>query len=104
MFRTFVKVRHASVLADPYPSAMTLPPTPTQDCLSDVGVADVALSAFVAPSAVFPSSEGSRQCQGHWLSVHRWHYPFMPPVANHTKSDMKCGGKTYFAQKTFISE
>ena len=31
-------------------------------------------------------------------------HPFMPPVANHTKSDMKCGGKTYFAQKPFISE
>ena len=46
-------------------SVMALPPTPTQDCLSDVGVADVALSAFVAPSAVFPSSIGSRQCQDH---------------------------------------
>ena len=45
-------------------SAMTLPPTPTQDCLSDVGVADVALSAFVAPSAVFPSLAGSQQHLG----------------------------------------
>ena len=33
-------------------SVMTLPPTPTQDSLLDAGVADVALSAFVAPSAV----------------------------------------------------
>ena len=31
-------------------------------------------------------------------------HPFMPPVANHTKSDMKWVGKTYFAQKPFISE
>ena len=33
-------------------SVMTLPPTPTQDSLLDAGVADIALSAFVAPSAV----------------------------------------------------
>lgn len=53
-------------------SAITLPPTPTQDSLLDVGVADVALSAFVATSAVFPPSVGSRQCQDLWSFVHRW--------------------------------
>ena len=50
-------------------SVMALPPTPTQDCLSDVEVADASLSVFVVPSAVFPSSVGSRQYQDHWLSV-----------------------------------
>ena len=54
-------------------SAMTLPPTPTQYSLLDVGVADVALSAFVAPSVVYPSSIGSQQCQDLWSFVHRWH-------------------------------
>ena len=52
---------------------MILKPTPTQYSLLDAGVAVVALSAFVAPSVVFPSSIGSQQCQDHWSFVHRWH-------------------------------
>lgn len=153
MFRTFVKVRHASVLADPYPlcydSSTSTNPRLSIRCWSD-GCCFISLcSAICGVSVINRKSAMSRPlvfCSSVALSskmllmttllqtdcsngIFDFHlsvapksgtkttsrplrtstasllkHPFMSPVANHTKSDMKCGGKTYFAQKPFISE
>ena len=153
MFRTFVKVRHASVPADPYPlccdSSTNTNPRLSIRCWSG-GCCFISLcSAICGVSAINRKSAMSRplvfcssvalsskmllmttllqtDCSNGIFDFHLsvaprsgnrmmsrspntltaiWlRQPCMPPLANHTKSDMKCGGKTYFAQKPFISE
>ena len=153
MFRTFVKVRQASVLADPYPlcydSSTNTNPRLSIRCWSGgccfislcsaiCGVSTISRKSAMSRPLVFCSSVALSSkilltrtclhidCSNGSLLFHLsvaprsgtkttsrplrtstaslLKHPFMPPVANHTKSDMKCGGKTYFAQKTFISE
>ena len=153
MFRTFVKVRHASVFADSYQlcydsytntnpiqsirywsggccfislcsaicgvsvinrkSAMSRPLTfcssvalsskilLTRTCLHiDCSNGSLLFHLSAAPrSGTKTTSRPFRTSTASLLK-----HPFMPPVANHTKSDMKWVGKTYFAPKTFISE
>ena len=139
MFRTFVKVRHASVLADPYPLCYD-PSTNTNPRLSircwSGGCCFISLcSAFCGVSAISRKSAMSRplvfcssvalsskmlltrtclhiDCSNGSLLFHLsvaprsgtkttsrplrtstaslLKHPFMPPAANHTKSDMKC--------------
>ena len=139
MFRTFVKVRHASVLADPYPlcydSSTNTNPRLSIRCWSG-GCCFISLcSAICGVSAISRKSAMSRplvfcssvalsskilltrtclhiDCSNGSLLFHLsvaprsgtkttsrplrtstaslLKHPFMPPVANHTKSDMKC--------------
>ncbi len=139
MFRTFVKVRHASVLADPYPlcydSSTNTNPRQSIRCWSG-GCCFISLcSAICGVSVINRKSAMSRplafcssvalsskillmttllqtDCSNGIFDFHlsvaprsgnrnnlpdrlglRLHlylkHPFMPPVANHTKSDMK---------------
>lgn len=153
MFRTFVKVRHASVLADPYPlcygSSTNTNPRLSIRCWSGgccfislcsaiCGVSVINRKSAMSRPLVFCSSVALSSkmlltrtclhidCSNGSLLFHLsvaprsgtkttsrplrtsiaslLKHPFMPPVANHTKSDMKWVGKTYFAPKTFINE
>ena len=153
MFRTFVKVRHASVPADSYPlcfgSSTTTNPRLSIRCWSGgccfislcsaiCGVSVINRKSAMSRPLVFCSSvalsskmllmttllltdcsngifdfhlsvaprSGNRMMSRspNTLTAIWLRQPCMPPLANHTKSDMKCGGKTYFAQKPFISE
>lgn len=146
MFRTFVKVRHASVPADPYPlcydSSTNTNPRLSIRCWSGgcffislcnaiCGVSVINRKSAMSRPLVFCSSVAlsssillmttllRTDCSNGIIDFHlsvaprsgnrmmsrlpntltaMWlKHPFMPPVANHTKSDMKCGGKTYFA-------
>ena len=101
MFRTFVKVRHASVLADPYPlcydSSTNTNPRLSIRCWSG-GCCFISLcSAICGVSVINRKSAMSRPlvfCSSVALSskmtASLLKHPFMPPAANHTKSDMKC--------------
>ena len=153
MFRTFVKVRHASVPADSSPFCYD-PSTNTNPrlsircwsggccfislCSTICGVSVINRKSAMSRPLAFCSSVAlssrmllmttllQTDCNYGIFDFHLsvaprsgnrimsrppntltaiWlRQPCMPPLANHTKSDMKCGGKTYFAQKPFISE